>query len=90
MINMMAVFARCYVIWDTSELQREKHDTCALRRLKSACAAAHSKKYTLSARRNFTSLAIRNAPSEDSYQTALKADLKLHWAHISVDLYGKI
>ena len=43
---------------------------CAQRRLRSACASAQSDQSSLSAWRNFASLAIQNPPSEDSDQTA--------------------
>ena len=47
-----------------------RSDMCAQRRLKSACAFAQSDQSSLSAWRNFASLAIQNASSEDSDQTA--------------------
>ena len=58
-------------------------DMCAQERLKSAYASMlhvsdHS---SLSARKKTVSLAMQNAPSEDSDQTA-QANLKLHLAHV--------
>ena len=52
-------------------MSREKYLlTCAQRRLWPACACADWSESSLSAWRNFASLAIQNAPSEDSDQTA--------------------
>ena len=48
-------------------------------RLKSACAFAQWSEFSLSTRTNLASLAIQNAPSEDSDQS----DLNLRSAHMS-------
>ena len=45
-------------------------DIYAQRRLKLACSSAQSHQYSVSSWRNFASLAIQIAPSEDSEQTA--------------------
>ena len=44
-------------------------DMCAQRRLKSACASVQSDQSSFSAKRNFASLAIQSASSENSDQT---------------------
>ena len=48
------------------------------------CIRAVCSEYSLSARRNFASLAIQNALREDYGQTAYaQADHNLRWAHMS-------
>ena len=50
-------------------------DVCARRRLKSACAFTQSDQFSLSAWRNFASLAIEKCTSEDSDQIARRRRL---------------
>ena len=65
------MFPQLCIIWTAPwENVPSQSGMRAQRRLKSACASTQSDQSSLSARRNFVSLAIQNVPSEDFDQTA--------------------
>ena len=64
---------------------------CTQRRLKLACLSVQSDLSLLSACRNYTSLAIQNAPKEGFDQIAnAQADLNLHWVHMYKDTFSDV
>ena len=81
-----------YYLWTKSKVSRTSYaamwenvptDMPAQRRLKSACPFSQSDQSSMPSWSNLASLAIQNAPSEDSDQTAhARSDLNLHWVHV--------